>query len=179
MMTRHRTRRHISRPPHTPRAKRSPIRDNPFYHLRSVLLPRILLSLLPRKPCTHPRARRLLATHRHYPPRPLRSSSSKHSRPTCLRSYSYLSPPQHHRRRTKTSNPLTSSNNSTWLLLYFPTRYRVLRGPLHTCRRSLRFHLLRSNRLPRTSRHHRLDLLSYLPTTSSPVPFYIRTPLRV
>merc|ERR1712035_31175 len=62
MMTRHRTRRHISRPPHTPRAKRSPIRDNPFYHLRSVLLPRILLSLLPRKPCTHPRARRLLAT---------------------------------------------------------------------------------------------------------------------
>lgn len=173
MMTGHCPRRNIPRTPHTSCSKRPPIRNDSLYYLRSILLPRILLSLLSLQPCPNSGTRWLLTPYRNYPLRPLRSSPTQHSRPTSLRSNSHLSTPQHHTRTSKRSNPVPHLNHSSRLLLYLPSSNRILRSPLHHRRRRLWFHLLRSNRLPRTPRNHWLYLPGHLSSTTSSSSFYL------
>lgn len=68
MMMRHCTRKHLPRTSHTHRPKRLTIWNNLIYSLRSRLLHRLFLSLLPFKPRLNPRTRGLLATYRYSPP---------------------------------------------------------------------------------------------------------------
>ena len=177
MMTRHCTRRHIPRPPYPSCPKRPSIRNNSIHYLRSILLPWLLLSILPLKPSPHSWIGRLLTPYRHYSPKSLRSPPPKHSSPTGIRSYRNLSSPQHYRRGAKTSNPIPHPNNPSRFLLYIPTSNRVLWSPLHNRRWCLRLNLLRRHRLPRPSRHHRIDLLSRMSATTNPIPLHLRTPL--
>lgn len=100
VMTRHCTRGHIFRSSHTPSAKRTTIRNNFIYYIRSFLLPGLLLSLLSLKPSTNPRTWGMLTANRNHHPGPIRSPSTEYSRPPGLRCYSHLGPPQHYRRRT-------------------------------------------------------------------------------
>lgn len=173
MMTRRCPRRDISRSPHSTSPKRPPIRDSPLHYFRSFLLCRLLLSLLPLKPCPHPRTGRHLTPSRNHYTRPLRSTPTQHCCTPSIRCYSYLSSPQHYRGRTKTSNPVPGTNHPSRLLLHLPSSTRILRGPLHNRRRSLRLNFLRSNRIPRPPRHHRLHIPSHLPTPTNPVSLYI------
>merc|ERR1712240_28851 len=53
MVTRHYSRRHISRTSHTPRPKGTSLRDNSVYYFRSILFRRVFLSFLPLKPGAH------------------------------------------------------------------------------------------------------------------------------
>nr|AIA77045.1 cytochrome c oxidase subunit III [Oxyeleotris marmorata] len=94
-----------------------------------------------------------------------------------LRSNSYMSPPQHHRRRTWTSNPIPRPNNSSWSLLYRSPSHRMLWSPLYNRRRRMWLHLLRSNRLPRPTRHHRHYFFNRLPTPTNQLSLYNRAPL--
>nr|XP_020008013.1 uncharacterized protein LOC109675814 [Castor canadensis] len=77
-MTRRSTRRYIPGPPHPNCSKRTAIRNSTIHRLRSFLLRRIFLSLLPLKPSPNPRTRRLLTTHRYQPTRPPRRPSPQH-----------------------------------------------------------------------------------------------------
>ena len=65
MMTRYYPRKHLPRTSHSNRPKRPPLRNNPFYYLRSLIFHWILLSILPLKPCPNPRTRWLLTPNRH------------------------------------------------------------------------------------------------------------------
>ncbi|EPJ23790.1 putative cytochrome c oxidase subunit 3, partial [Chlamydia psittaci 09DC77] len=50
MMTRYRTRKHLSRTSHDTRSKKPSIWHSPIHYLRNLLLYRVLLSILPLKP---------------------------------------------------------------------------------------------------------------------------------
>lgn len=67
VMTRCDSRKHLSRPPYSSCPKRPSLRDDSLYHLRSPILHRIFLSLLPLKSCPHTRTRRLLTPNRYSP----------------------------------------------------------------------------------------------------------------
>lgn len=99
MMTRHYPRKHIPRPSHTNRPKGTSIWNNPIYHLRSLILHRLLLSLLPLKPRSHSRTRWMLTTNRHPPLKSPRSSPSQHLCAVGLWRIHYLSSPQSNRRK--------------------------------------------------------------------------------
>jgi len=172
-MTRHHPGRNISRPPYPARPKRPPIRNSPLHHFRSLLLCRLLLSLLPLKPCPPPRTRRRLTPFRNHYTGPFRSASAQYCRPSSIRCNSHLSPPQHYGGRTKTSNSIPSSNDPSRLLLHLPSSPRILRSPFHHRRRGLWLYFLRSNRLPRPPRHHRIHLPGHLPSPTNPIPLYI------
>ena len=74
MMTRYHPRKHFPRPSYTNRPKRVTIWNSFIYCLRSPIFHRLLLSLLPLKPCPHSRTRRVLTTNRHPSFKSLRSS---------------------------------------------------------------------------------------------------------
>lgn len=93
MMTRYRTRKHLSRTPHAHRTERPTIRNDPVHRIRSLLLYRLLLSLLPLKPSPNPRTRRMLTTHRNSPPESPGSPPSKYISTPSLRCIHYLIPP--------------------------------------------------------------------------------------
>lgn len=179
MMTWHHSRRNLPRPPHTPSTKRTTIRNNLIYYLRSILLPRILLSILPLEFSTYPRTRWMLTSHRNHPPRPIWSAPSQHSCTISIRGYSYMSPPQHYRRGTKTSYSIPSINHSTWTLLYCSPSYGILWSTLHNCRRSIWLNILCSYRIPWTPCYYWINLPSSMPSTPNPIPLYIRTPFRL
>lgn len=175
-MTWHHSRRYLPGTPHPSCSKRASIRYNPFHYLRSILFPRIFLSILPLQPRPNPRTGRLLTTHRHYHPWPIWGSPSKHGSSPCLRSYSNLSSPQHHGRRPKRGSPIFSTNDFTRLLFYLPSRYRILWSPFYDCRRSLWLYILCSHRLPWPSCHYWFHIPRRLPTSPNPLPLYIWTP---
>lgn len=126
MMTRHCTRKHIPRPPHNTRPKKPSVRNNTIHHLRSILLCRLLLSILPLKPCSNTLLRRPLTTNRHHPSKPHRSTPPKHLCITCIRSYNYLSSSQSHKQRSKTNNPSPTHHNPTRYLFHPTTNLRIL-----------------------------------------------------
>ena len=173
MMTRHRPRRHISRPPYPARPKGPPIRNSPLHYFGSFLLCRLLLSLLPLKPCPPPRTRRSLTSLRNYDARPLRGPTTQYCCASSIWRHSHLSSSQHYGRRTKTRNSIPGPNYPSGLLLHLPSSTRILRSPFHYRRWGLRLYLLRSHRLPRPPRHHRIHLPSNLPTPTNPIPLYI------
>lgn len=99
MMAGYYPRKHLSRTPYTNRTKGPPVWNDSIHYLRSILLRRLLLSLLSLKPSPNPRARRMLTPYRHYPPKSPRGPSPQHICPSSLRSIHYLSPPQPYRRQ--------------------------------------------------------------------------------
>lgn len=179
MMTRYCSRKHIPRPPHPHRTERITIRHGPIHHFRSLLLPRLFLSLFPLKPSPHPRTRRSMTTRRNQTPKPNRSTTTKHCHPTSLRSYRNMSPPQHHRSEPKTSNPRLNLNRSTRLLLHCTTSHRILRSAIFNRRRSLRLYILRSHRIPRPPRHYWFYIPASMFTSSNQIPFHAKPPLRI
>lgn len=92
VVTRHCTRKHLSRPSYNTCPKRSPLWNSPVHYFRSLLLCWILLSILPLKPCPHSTLRRTLTTNRYHPAKSPRSTPSKYLRTTRIRSYNHLSP---------------------------------------------------------------------------------------
>lgn len=178
-MTRYYSRRNLPRTSHPSCTKRPSIRNNPFYYLRSLLLPRLFLSLLPLKPGPNSRIRGPLTPHRNLPTRPVWGAPPKHSCSPGLRSNCYLGSPQHYGRRTQTSHPVTSLNNPARLLLYPSPSHRILRSPLYNCRRRLWINILRSHWLPWITRHHRLHLPSSVSTTPDLISLHLRTSLRI
>ena len=178
-MTRYCTRRYIPRAPHPSRTERVALRHDSIHHIRSLLLCRIFLSLLPLKPSPDPRTRWVLTTNGYYYPRPIRSAPTEHGSSLSLRSHRYLGPPQPYRRGAKTGNPVTWPNDSTRLLLHLLARSRVLRRPLYHRGRGLRFNFLCSHRIPRSACYHRIHIPSSLLCTSSTVPLHLKPPFRV
>lgn len=164
VMTRHRTRKHVPRPSHAYSTKRPTVWDGPIHYIRSILLPRIFLGILPLQPSPNPRIRRTMTPSWNQTPRSNRRPPPKHCHPTSLRGYGYMSSPQHHRSQPKTSNPSTHPNSTPRILFHCSTSHRILRGPILYCRRSVRFHLLCCNRIPWTTRNHWL----YIPTSMPP-----------
>lgn len=67
MMTRHRTRRYVSRPPHLSCTKRTSIWYDPFHYFRSILLRWLLLSILSLQLSPNPSNGRTLTPYRHFP----------------------------------------------------------------------------------------------------------------
>lgn len=126
MMTRHYPRRNISRPPHPHCTKRTSIRNNPIYHLRSILLCRIFLSILPLQLSPYPRSRRLLTPNRNYPLKPSRSTSSKHISSSSIRSLNYMSTSQPNRRQPKSYKSSLTNHYPPRTLLHYPTSLRIL-----------------------------------------------------
>lgn len=126
MMTRYRTRKHLSRTSHDTRPKKPSIRYSPIHYLRNLLLYRVLLSILPLKPSPNPLFRRPLATNRYYPIKSLRSTPSKYLRIISIRGNNYLSPLQPYKQQSKTNNPGPTHHNSTRHLFHPTTNFRVL-----------------------------------------------------
>lgn len=177
MVTRHCTRRYISRPPYPYCTKRLTLRNNSFYYFWSLLFLWILLSLLPLQSSPHSRARRLLTPNRHYPTKPLRSTTPKHICFTGLRSINHLSPPQPDRRQPQTHASSTIHHNYPRPLLHIITSLRILWNPFHNLRWSLWLHLLHGNRFPRTPCYYWLHIPSRMLYTTVKIPLYIYTPL--
>lgn len=177
VVTRHSSRKHISRAPHPICPKKSPLRNSPLHYLRSFLLPGIFLSIFSLELLARPRTRHTLTPNRHHPVKPPWSPSSQHSSPSRLRGNSNLGPSQHHLRKPKRSNLRSRLDGPSGILFYTFTNNRVHRSPLHNRRRNLRVNILRCNRISRTSRDHRLHLFNRLPTATNQISFYIQTPL--
>lgn len=179
MMTWHYSRRNIPRSPHTTSTKRTTLWNNPIYYFRSVLLPRIFLSLLSLKPSTNTRTRRMLTPNRNHYIRPLRSSPPQHSRATGIGGNSHMSPPQHYGRWTKTSYPIPRTYNPARTLLHCPSSHGILWSTLHNRRRGIRLYILRGHRIPRTARHYWIIIPGCLSPSPNPVPLYIWTSFRL
>ena len=94
VMTRRHWRKHFPRPPHTNRPKGTSIRNNLIYRIRSPIFYRLFLSLLPLKLRSYPWIRRVLATNRHSPLKPPRSTTPQHFCAIGLWCIHYLSPSQ-------------------------------------------------------------------------------------
>ena len=126
MMTRYCTRRHLSRSPHAARTKRPAIWHNSFHYIRSFLLPRIFLSILPLQPRSHARTWRLLTPHWNYNSRPLRSTTPQHRRSPSIRRNCHVSPPQPNRGGTQTSHSIPGPHNPARFILHCPSSHRIL-----------------------------------------------------
>lgn len=179
MMTGHCPRKHLPRPPHAYSPKRPTIRHNPLHHIRSFLLPRILLSIFPLKPGANPRTRRPMTPSGHQTTQPHRSPATKHSYPPSFGRNCHMSSPQHHRGKPKTRHPRPNTDNPPRVLLHRPTGNRVPRSPILNCRQRLRLHFLCCHRIPRTPRNHWIHLLNRLPPPPNQIPLHIRPPLRI
>lgn len=179
MMARYYSREHLPRPPHPHSPERPTIWHDPLHHIRSILLLRVFLSILPLKPSTNPRTRRPMTPNRHQTAQPHRSPPAKYSHPPGFRRNRHVSPPQHHRRKPKTRYPRPNTNNPPGVLLHSPTSNRIPRSPILNRRQRLRIHLLRCHRIPRTSRNHRIYLPNCLPPPTNQIPLHIRPPLRI
>lgn len=125
MMTRHYPRRNISRSPHPYCTKRTPIWNNPIHYLRSILLRRIFLSILPLQPSPYPRPRWLLTPNRNYPLKPPRSTSSKHISSSSIRSLNYMSTSQPDRRQSKSYKPSFTNHHPPRTVFHHPTSLRI------------------------------------------------------
>lgn len=126
MMTRHCTRKHFPRSPYPYSPKRLTIRDNPVHHLRGILFPRVLLSILPLQPSPYPRTRWTMTPNRNPPSQPSRSTPTKYSHPPSFGSHCDMSTPQHYGKQPKTSNSRTHPYSPTRTLLHSPPSNRIL-----------------------------------------------------
>lgn len=176
MMTRHYPRRDISRPPHPYCTKRTPIRNNPIHYLRSILLCRILLSILPLQLSPHPRPRRLLTPNRNYPLKSSRSTSPKHISPSSIRSLNYMSTSQPDRRQPKSYKPSPTNHHPPRTVFHHPTSLRIFRNILFYLRRNLWLNIFYSNRIPWLTCNYWLNFPYCLPITTAKISLYIKTP---
>lgn len=178
MMTRHCSRKYISRPPHTNCSKRTSIRNNPLYSLRSAIFLRLLLSFLPFKSSSYPRTWRLLTPSRHQNTKSIRGPSSKHICPSSLWSLYHMSTPQFNRRKPKTYNPSIIYHNLFRIILYITSGFRILRNILHHFRRNLWLNLLYSHRLSWPTCNYWIHFPNCMSPTSTKIPLYIQPPFR-
>lgn len=169
----------LPRSPHTPRTKGIAIRYNPIYYLRSILLSRLLLGLLPLKPGPNTRAGRVLTPYGDHHTRPLWSPPSQYSRTISIRRNSHMSPPQHYRGRTKTSHPIPRTYYFAWAIFYCPSSHWVLWSTLHHCWWGVRFYILCSHRVSWTTCYYWIQFPCRVPPPPDPISFYIRTSLRL
>lgn len=177
MMTRYYSREHLPRPPHPHSPKRPTIRHNPLHHVRSILLLRVLLSILSLKPSTNPGTRRPMTPNRHQTAQPHRGPTAKHSHPPGLRRNRNMSPPQHYRREPKTRYSSPNPDNPPRVLLHSPTGDRIPRSPILNRRQRLWRYLLRCHRIPRPPRNHWVYLPNCLPPPTDQIPLHIKPPL--
>lgn len=133
IMTRYCTRKHFPRTLHAHRPKRPAIWNNPIHSLWSLFLHWLFLSLLPFKSHPNPRTGRMLTTHRHPPPKPLRSSTLKHILSLSLRPIHHLRPPQPNRRKSQeyVTSP-THYNSPRWLFYPTPSPYECGFNPMES-----------------------------------------------
>lgn len=179
MMTRYYPRRNIPRPPHPYCTKRTPIRNNPIYCLRSILLCRIFLSILSFQPSPYPRPRRLLTPNRDYPFKSPRSTPSKYISSLSIRSLYYMSSPQPNRRQPKPYKPSPTNHHSLRTILHYPTSLRVFRNIIFYLRRNLRLNILHSNWISWPSCNYWLNFPNCLPTTTTKISLHIKTSFRI
>lgn len=130
MMTRHYTRRNLSRTPHTRCTNWTTLRNNSVHYLRSLLLPGVFLSLLPLKLGPNTRTRQPMTPKRNSSTQPIRSPTIKHSSTACFWCNSNLSSPLNYRRKPKRINPGPTNYYYPRHLLHSPTSNRVLRNYL-------------------------------------------------
>ena len=176
-MTRHYSRRDLSRPPYPARTKRVAVRYNPIYYLRGIFFPRIFLSFLSFKFSPHPWTRGMLTTHRANNSWPIWSAAPQYSCFASIRSNSNMSTSQPHGRRTKTSHSISCSYNSTRIVLHSTSGYRILWSPIYNCRRSIWLNILCSYRVSWSTRYYWINLFSCMPSTPSFISLHIRPPL--
>lgn len=172
-------REYLSRPPHSCCPKGIAIRNSPIYRVRSILLRRIFLSLLPLKPSTDSRTGSMLTTYRYYSPKSTRSATSQYFSTSCIRSVHYLGTPQLNggRPQAYASSPIYYYFSRR--VLYTPTSLRILWGIFYHFRRDLRLNFFHSDWISRTSRNHRLNFPHSLLPTATTFPFHIKSPLRL
>lgn len=179
MMTRYYPREYLSGPPHPCCPKRIAIWNSPIYRVRSILLRRIFLSLLPLKPSTNSRTGSMLTTYRYYSPKSTRSAASQYFSTSCIRSVHYLGTPQ-----LNGGKPQAHASSPIYYylprrVLYTSTSLRILWGIFYYLRRGLRLNFFYSDWISRTSRNHRFNFShSLLPTTTT-FSFHIKSPLRL
>ena len=179
MMTRRRPRKHLFRPPYPASPKRPTIRYNPLYHLRSLLLPRVLLSVLSLKLGSNPRTGRTMTANRNYHTRPIRSSTPQHSSSTSLWGYSDMSPPQPNGSQPSTRHPRLNSHNYSRAILHCSSSNRILRSPIHHRRQQLWLNLLCCHRLSRPTCHYWLNIPNDLPISTNHTPLHLKSPFRL
>lgn len=179
MMTRYHPWRNVPRPPHPYCTKRPPIRNNPVYCLRSILLCRIFLSILSFQPSSYPRPRRLLTPNRNYPFKSPRSTPSKYISPPSIRSLNYMSPSQPNRRQPKPYKPSPTNHHSLRIIFHYPTSLRVFRNIIFYLRRNLRLNILHSNGISWPPRNYWLNFPNCLSTTTTKIPLHIKTSFRI
>ena len=179
MMTRCNPRSHIPRPPHVIRSKRPTMRHNPIHYIRSPILLRILLSILPQKPRPNTRNWMCLTPNRNSSTKSIQSSSPKHRNTSCIRRYSHMSPSQTPRTKTKKYISSPSPNNRTWSLLYIPPSKRIPRSLIQNCRQSVRSNIFRSNRIPWPSCTHWINISNSMFMTNHKTPILNKPPLRI
>ena len=178
-MTRHCTRRHIPRPPHTNRTKRPTIRNNFIYCLRSVFLCWLLLGILSLQPSTNTRIRRMLTTNRNLTAQPTWSSTTKYYSPTGIRSINYLSSPQLNRRGSKPYNSRPIYYNYFRPIFYHSSSLWIPGNTFHNLRQCIRINILHSHRIPWTSRNHWFYLSRRMSPSTIKLSLYIQPPFRI
>ena len=128
MMTWCNSRGNIPRTPHHIRDKRTSMRYNPIYYLRSPIFLCIFLSFFPQKSLSNTRTRLRLTPYRNYPTKPIQSPITKYRSPSSLRGYSDLSTSQLTRTKPKKYYPSTNSNSSPRYIFYIPSSRGIYRS---------------------------------------------------
>eukprot|EP00069_Balaena_mysticetus_P013867 bmy_08298T0 len=122
---------------------------------------------------------RVLATNRHSPSKPSRSTAPQHFRATSLWRVYYLSPPQPHGRKSQAHTPSLLYYNCPGRIFYTPTSLRVLRSSTYNLRRSIWINFLHGHRVPWTARNHWVHLPYCLFSAPIKIPLHIQPPLRL
>lgn len=177
MMTRHYPRKYIPRTSHSCRTKRTTIWNNTIHCLRSVFLRWVFLSILPLQLSSYTRFRRLLTTNRDFTTKSSRSPTTKHISSSSLRCLNYMGPPQPNRRKTERYKSSSVHYHYIRTILYCPTSLRILRNYIFYLRQHLRVNILHSNRVSRSTRNHRNDLLNRMPPSTIKISLHTKTPL--
>lgn len=179
MMTRYCTRGHIPRPPYPRRTKRSSLRHNPVYCIRSIFLFRILLSFLPLQSSPNSRIGRLLTPSRYYPSKSTRSPTPKHISPSGLWSLYYLSSSQSNRRKPQAYNSSTINYDLLRFIFHRSTSIRILRNIFYNLRWRLWIYFLYSYRLSRPSCNHWIYFPYRVPSSTTKISFHFQSSLRI
>lgn len=136
-MTRHDSRRNISRPPHSYCTKGTSIWNNFIYCFQSIFLRWLLLRVLSPQPSTNTWPRRLLTTNRNYTTQSTRSPSSKYISTSIIRSLNHMSPSQFYRKETKSSKSSFTDYYYIRSLFHYSTSLRIFQITIFYLRQNL------------------------------------------
>lgn len=125
------------------------------------------------------RAKWSLTTHRHSPPKPFRSASSRHLSTFSIWSLHYLGTSQPNRREQQTYTPSPIHNNFTRCLLYPTLSFIILWNIIYDFRQCLWINILHSHRFPWTTYDYWLYLPCHLFPTPTKISLYIQSLLQI